>query len=143
MCGAGHRQSYDSSPHVLVKVFGCMTSFNSFFPSERQIANSIRIGKPIALDNSWKLSISTHAETAVADICEKIYQDNFDDDLKDRWKDMRTDRPTFEVMCDACSKLADARAEVQAATLQDNREGACQEPQCKGPFDTNWCLPGL
>ena len=25
--------------HVLVKVFGCMATFNSFFPSERQMAN--------------------------------------------------------------------------------------------------------
>ena len=41
--------------HVLVRVFGCMATFNSFFPSERQMANSIRLGKPTALDSVWKL----------------------------------------------------------------------------------------
>ena len=106
--------------HVLVKVFGCMETFNSFFPSERQVVNSIRTGKSVSLDCSWKLKSTTSAETALADICEKIYQGNFDDDLRDKWKDLRSERPTFEQLCDACSKLADATADVKAATSHDN-----------------------
>ena len=101
------------------------------------MAISIRIGKPIALDSGWKLSLTTTAETVLAEVCEKIYQGNFDDDLKDKWKEMRTDRPSFEQLCDACSKLADAKAEVQAATLQDNQTGAFDlMSQCHGPFDS-------
>ena len=57
------------------------------------MANSIRIGKPIALDSGWKLSPTTTAETVLAEVCEKIYQGNFDDDLKDKWK--KADRPTI------------------------------------------------
>ena len=124
---------------LLVKgVFSNMASFNKNFPSEKQIANSIRLGKPINIDHGWKSSRTTAAERVLLDLCEKVYRGHFDEDLNDKWQDLRTDRPSFEQVTEASSKLQDAMAELQAATAKDNQLAADigVVSACNGPFDT-------
>ena len=67
-------------------LFTDMASYNLHFPSTRQPEQSIRSGKPLVVDNVWKLQLMTRTDSAVADICTAIWSGTWDQCMTDAWK---------------------------------------------------------